>query len=61
MLYEKLTTTQLKEVTGGEFVTLTAIIGVCVLSIICVMAYKILRSTSGKLKMPGDFQFEWKD
>ncbi len=43
----------------GEALTLTAVLAVLSISIITVIAYRLLRSAKGNAKMPGGWQFSW--
>jgi len=49
----------LSETIGGEAITLTAIIGVCVLALVCIAVIKMFQVSKGKLALPGGFTIEW--
>jgi hypothetical protein len=44
---------------GGEPITLTLVIAVAVLSLVCVSLFKLYQSYKGKLGLPGGFSLEW--
>lgn len=50
----------LLKVTGGEPITLTAIMTVLVIAVVTVIVYKIFTSKAGSTTIPGGFKFEWK-
>ena len=50
----------LDELCPGEAITLTAVMAVLVIGIIAVVAYRLLKSSKGNVKLPGGYQFEWK-
>lgn len=50
----------LKQITGGEPITLTAVMTVLVIAIVTVVVYKLFTSAQGATTIPGGFKFEWK-
>mgnify|MGYP001767803402 CR=1 FL=1 len=51
---------ELALVTGGEPITMTAIMAILVIAVITVVVYKLFIGSSGKTTLPGGFKFEWK-
>jgi hypothetical protein len=47
------------EVTGGEALTLTAMMAVLVIGIVAIVCYKLFMGRSGKTTLPGGFMFQW--
>ena len=59
-MYELLNDYALSKVTGGEAITLTAIMAVLIIAIVTVVVYKLFTSRQGSTTIPGGFKFEWK-
>lgn len=57
---EPLSDEELKKITGGEPVSLAAVMAVMIIAISTVIVYRLFMSTSGKAQIPGGFTFEWK-
>lgn len=55
----KLSTEEMKNVKGGEAITLTAIMAVLAIAIVAVVCYRFFISPKGKVDLPGGFKFEW--
>ena len=55
-----LTEQELEDIHPGEAITLTAVMAVLVIGIIAVVAYRLLKSEKGTVKLPGGYQFDWK-
>lgn len=51
---------ELAAATGGEVITLAAVMAVLAIALVAVIAYRIFRSKQGSAKFPGGFTFEWK-
>ena len=51
---------ELDSIRPGEAITLTAVMAVLVIGIIAVVAYRLLKSEKGMVKLPSGYQFEWK-
>lgn len=60
MNLEQLKDEELDSIFVGEAITLTAVMAVLVVGIIAVVAYRLLKSGKGNVKLPGGYQFEWK-
>jgi bacteriocin-like protein len=57
---EPLSEDELKNIIGGEPVSLAAVMAVMIIAISTVIVYRLFMSTSGKAQIPGGFTFEWK-
>lgn len=55
-----LTDQELAMITGGEPLTMTAIMAILIIAVITVIVYKLFIGSSGKTTLPGGFKFEWK-
>jgi hypothetical protein len=55
-----LTEHELPTLSGGEPVSLAAVMAVMIVAISAVIVYRLFMSTTGKATIPGGFQFEWK-
>jgi hypothetical protein len=55
-----LTEQELHILSGGEPVSLAAVMAVMIVAISAVIVYRLFMSTTGKATIPGGFQFEWK-
>jgi hypothetical protein len=55
-----LTEHELHTLSGGEPVSLAAVMAVMIVAISAVIVYRLFMSTTGKATIPGGFQFEWK-
>lgn len=51
---------ELASVTGGEPITMTAVMAILIIAVVTVIVYKLFISGSGKTTLPGGFKFEWK-
>lgn len=60
MYYEVLSDHAMLNVTGGEAITLAAVMTIMVIAIVTVVVYKIFTSKAGSTTIPGGFKFEWK-
>ena len=49
----------MKNIKGGEAITLTAIMAVLAIAIVAVVCYRFFISPKGKVDLPGGFKFEW--
>lgn len=56
----RLDETALEMTTGGEAITLTAIMACLAIGIVAVVVYKMFFSSQGETKLPGGFSFQWK-
>jgi hypothetical protein len=57
---QPLTEKELQMLSGGEPVSLAAVMAVMIVAISAVIVYRLFMSTTGKATIPGGFQFEWK-
>jgi hypothetical protein len=57
---QPLTDFELQQLSGGEPVSLAAVMAVMIVAISAVIVYRLFMSTTGKATIPGGFQFEWK-
>lgn len=56
----RLTEAEEKEVTGGEAITLSAMMALLAIGLVSVICYKMFFSKSGgKVSLPGGFTFQW--
>lgn len=55
----QLTLEECENTVTGE-ITLTAVMAICAIAIVAVIAYKLFTSTQGSGKIPGGWQFSWK-
>lgn len=55
----KLSEKQASEIVTGE-VTLTAVLAICAIAIVAVIAYKMFMSKEGSSTVPGGWKFSWK-
>jgi hypothetical protein len=55
----KLNCDEMKQIEGGEAITLTAVMAVLAIAIVVVVCYRFFVSPKGKVSLPGGFQFEW--
>jgi organic radical activating enzyme len=51
---------ELLSITGGEPVSLSAVMAIMIIALTAVIVYRLFMSSSGKAQIPGGFQFEWK-
>ena len=57
---EELSQEELMTLSGGEPVSLAAVMAVMIVAISAVIVYRLFMSSTGKATIPGGFQFEWK-
>lgn len=57
---EELSHEDLMTLSGGEPVSLAAVMAVMIVAISAVIVYRLFMSSTGKATIPGGFQFEWK-
>lgn len=57
---EELSQEELVTLSGGEPVSLAAVMAVMIVAISAVIVYRLFMSSTGKATIPGGFQFEWK-
>ena len=57
---EELSQQDLMTLSGGEPVSLAAVMAVMIVAISAVIVYRLFLSSTGKATIPGGFQFEWK-
>lgn len=57
---ERLNDAQLANITGGEPLSLTAVMAVMIIAISIIIVYRLFVSKQGSAKIPGGFTFEWK-
>ena len=50
---------EMKNIEGGEAITLTGIMAILAIAIIVVVCYRFFISPSGSVELPGGFEFEW--
>ena len=56
---EPLNELELKDTSGGEAITLTAVMAILAAAIVAVICYKLFTSSKGTTTIPGGFKFEW--
>ena len=56
---KRLTEEERVKVTGGEAVTLAAVLAIRAISVRAVVTYKLFFSKKGKSVLPGGFSFSW--
>jgi biopolymer transport protein ExbB/TolQ len=57
---EELSQQDMMTLSGGEPVSLAAVMAVMIVAISAVIVYRLFMSSTGKATIPGGFQFEWK-
>ena len=57
---EELSQEEMLTLSGGEPVSLAAVMAVMIVAISAVIVYRLFLSSTGKATIPGGFQFEWK-
>jgi hypothetical protein len=57
---EELSQEEMLTLSGGEPVSLAAVMAVMIVAISAVIVYRLFMSSTGKATIPGGFQFEWK-
>jgi hypothetical protein len=57
---EELSQQDMMRLSGGEPVSLAAVMAVMIVAISAVIVYRLFMSSTGKATIPGGFQFEWK-
>ena len=57
---EELSQQDMTRLSGGEPVSLAAVMAVMIVAISAVIVYRLFMSSTGKATIPGGFQFEWK-
>jgi hypothetical protein len=55
----ELTENEMRELKGGEVVTVAAIMAMVVAALVAVIAYKLFTSSKGSTTIPGGFKFSW--
>jgi hypothetical protein len=60
VVMEELTQEEMLSLSGGEPVSLAAVMAVMIVAISAVIVYRLFMSSTGKATIPGGFQFEWK-
>lgn len=55
----KLSDWELREIKGGEAITLTAIMAILIVALVTVITYRIFVSSKGNATLPGGFKFTW--
>ncbi len=55
-----LTDQEMRQVNGGEPLTMTAVMTILIIAVVTVIVYKLFISGSGETTLPGGFKFEWK-
>ncbi len=55
----KLNDEEMKNVTGGEAITLAGVMAILAIAIIAVICYRFFVSPKGKVVLPGGFEFQW--
>ena len=55
----KLSDLELKEIEGGEAITLAAVMAILVVALVTVITYRIFVSSKGNATLPGGFKFTW--
>lgn len=59
---KKLTIEEERQVTGGEAITLSAIMALLAIGVVTIVCYKMFFATDGgKVTLPGGFIFQWGD
>lgn len=56
---KKLSIEEERMTTGGEAITLTAIMALLAIGLVTVVCYKLFFSGKGKTVLPGGFTFTW--
>lgn len=57
---EMLSSFQMSRLTGGEAITLTAVMTILIIAVMAVVIYRLFMSEKGSTTIPGGFKFEWK-
>lgn len=55
-----LTVEEEKSLCPGEALTVAAVMAILVTAIVVVVVYRLMRSSTGGVKLPGGWQFSWK-
>lgn len=50
---------EMKELKGGEAITIAAVMALLVTALVAVIAYKLFTSSKGSTTIPGGFKFTW--
>lgn len=50
---------ELKQITAGEALTLTAVMAILATAIVAVIVYRLFMSEEGSTTLPGGWKFEW--
>lgn len=56
----ELSSYEMSRITGGEAITLTAVMTILVIAVMAVVIYRLFMSEKGTASIPGGFKFEWK-
>lgn len=59
---KKLSDEEMKEVQGGEAITLSSILAIMSIAVVTVVTYRLFKSggkRAGKVQLPGGFTFTW--
>ena len=59
MKYRKLTEKEMSEISGGEVITVSAVMAVLCAAIMAVVVYKLFMSKKGTTTVPGGWKFSW--
>ena len=56
----KLTDQELAKVEVGEAITLASVMAVLSIAITAIVVYRLFKSSTGGVTLPGGYKFEWK-
>ncbi|MCH5172060.1 MAG: hypothetical protein J1F31_04480 [Erysipelotrichales bacterium] len=55
----KLSDLELKEIEGGEAITIASIMAILAVALVTVITYRLFMSAKGNATLPGGFKFTW--
>lgn len=50
---------EMEKISGGEAITLSAVMAVLMIAVVAVVAYRLFMSSEGSTTIPGGFKFTW--
>ena len=59
MKYRILNEKEMRELKGGEAITLTAVMAILCSAVIAVVIYRLFMSSKGSAQVPGGWKFTW--
>ena len=59
MKYRNLTEKEMSEISGGEAITVSAVMAVLCAAVMAVVIYRLFMSKKGTAAVPGGWKFSW--